>query len=65
MVAKDFAAFMAKIPSCFIFTTYVSTISSNIVLISKAIELTVFLRAGNVKKSWFWTYFPREIISND
>ncbi len=52
---------MAKIPSCFIPTTYVNAISSNIALISKAIELTVFLRTGNVKNCGFGPLFPREI----
>jgi hypothetical protein len=61
MVAKGFAAVMAKISSRFFSTTYVSSISNNIALISKTVELAVFVRTGNVNELWFWTSFPLNI----
>jgi hypothetical protein len=47
MVIEYFAAFMAKISSCFFSTAYVSTISNNIALTSKTVELAVFIRTYN------------------
>jgi len=53
MVIEYFAAMVANISSCFLSTTYVSSISSNIVLVNKTIELAVFVRTSNIKKLWF------------
>ena len=61
MVAKCFAAVMTKISSCFFSTTYVSSISNNIALIIKTVELAVSVRTGNVNKLWFWTSFPHDM----
>ena len=60
MVTKCFAAVTANVSSCFLSTAYVSPISNNVLLTSLAIEITVFIRTGNVSELWFWTSFSHE-----
>ncbi|AKB55794.1 hypothetical protein MSBR2_2753 [Methanosarcina barkeri 227] len=60
LIIEYFATLMANISSCFLSTTYVSSISSNIALVSKTIELAVFVRTSNVKELWFWTSFSHK-----
>ena len=47
--------------SYFVAGTYVSSISNNIALIIKTVELAVFVRTGNVNELWFWTSFPHNM----
>jgi len=58
LVIEYFAAMMANISSCFLSTTYVSSISSNIALVSKAIELAVSLGQATSKNCGFEPRFP-------
>jgi len=58
MVIEYFAAMVANMSSCFLSTTYVRSISSNIALVSKTIELAVFVGQATSKNCGFEPHFP-------